>query len=126
MPKHGSYRAGGEDYMIPASPCPCCGARLDGATRVDGPGLRKGIPEPGALTVCLLCGEILVIGVGLVLAKPTAAQRAAAERNGVWALLEQMARTAMRLDRSRANGPSPRAMMRGTIPTINLVSRGRT
>ena len=46
-----------ETTEIASSPCPACGATLDRASPLNGVDL----PEPGALTVCSRCGELLCL-----------------------------------------------------------------
>lgn len=43
------------DFEIPASTCPSCGYRMDRAGNLTG----KGAPEPGDLTMCFGCAEVL-------------------------------------------------------------------
>ncbi len=53
---------------VPASPCPECGAVLDGAEADDG-----GLPNQGDFSVCVYCGCMSRYGVGLQLVRATAA-----------------------------------------------------
>lgn len=52
------------DFKLQASPCPRCGAMLDGAGTFAGP-IEP--PNPGDLTVCIYCAGLLRFGVGLAL-----------------------------------------------------------
>lgn len=91
----------GKDFKVPANPCPCCNAKLDAATGILGPGLEGGTPDVGCYTICYSCGEILIIGIGLVLLKLSPAQIADAKTDTRWDTLQKLSRAALRAQAKR-------------------------
>jgi hypothetical protein len=52
---------------LPISYCPTCKYEMDQATNVYG----GGVPDKGAFSVCLNCGQLLIFSDDLTLRKPT-------------------------------------------------------
>ena len=48
----------GVDRHMPSTVCLGCGEKIDGATKVSGVGEDDSSPDPGSITVCLMCGHI--------------------------------------------------------------------
>jgi hypothetical protein len=70
----------------PDNPCPSCGSELNAAT---GPaGLP---PDPGDISVCYDCGEILTFNDDLTSRKLTAREMIDLQRGLEWPLVERMA-----------------------------------
>jgi hypothetical protein len=58
--------------LTPKTNCPYCGAKLDAAT----PAYQKEIvPDPGSVSMCVMCCEWLVFTEDLKLRKPTPEER---------------------------------------------------
>lgn len=87
----------GVGWRMPESKCPWCGIKLNGAYQ---DGLKKDeaiAPNPGDVTVCIGCCEIIVFGKAYELLKPDyAAYREASKDKGV-----MMARAAVLSGRLR-------------------------
>jgi hypothetical protein len=60
----------GQDRHITPSACTNCGEILDGATSVG----CDGGPDPGDLTICIICGHLMVFDDNLKLRDPTGAE----------------------------------------------------
>jgi hypothetical protein len=60
----------GTPRRIAASQCLHCGETLDGATSID----MDDAPDPGDITVCLLCGHIMAFADDMTLREPTDAE----------------------------------------------------
>lgn len=57
------------DNVMPVSTCPHCGKQVDRAT-----GIGAHVPQPGAVSVCVSCAGISVIGDDMQLRLPTDAE----------------------------------------------------
>jgi hypothetical protein len=53
--------------LAQSSCCPYCEEILDGATRVGG---SAAVPEPGDVSVCLYCAQIIIFGADLLVRRP--------------------------------------------------------
>ena len=63
----------GESHRVPGCRCTSCHQLIDGAAAIDG----DFSPEPGCITVCLLCGHIMVYdGDPLTLRDPNSEEQA--------------------------------------------------
>ena len=58
-------------HILPASPCPTCGARNNAATCVSDDDAR---PATGDVTLCIECGELLVFDENVNPVLPTPEQ----------------------------------------------------
>lgn len=58
-------------YEIPETQCPACGARFDAVTAVR----YESMPEPGDLSVCIMCASVLRFGNDLSYELPDRAER---------------------------------------------------
>jgi len=58
----------GKDRHMPPTACLGCGVRIDGATHV---GEEDSAPDPGSITVCIMCGHIQAYDEGLQLRELT-------------------------------------------------------
>ena len=56
-------------YRLPESLCPECGYKLDAATCVEGDGANP--PDPGDVSYCLNCGQVLIYAENLSVRRPT-------------------------------------------------------
>ena len=70
------------------SACPCCGRKLDGATKTHGE--RKRGPKAGDLSLCVYCGEMLIFADDSYLREPTDEELVAVMLSPVWPEVEAM------------------------------------
>jgi hypothetical protein len=54
-------------HLMPVTPCPYCNVPNDAATNPEG---EDGPPNPGDVTICLSCGEFLLLDADLRTVKP--------------------------------------------------------
>jgi hypothetical protein len=59
-----------EDYIVPRSPCPYCGHKMDRAFVAD-PNGKDSEPKPGDITLCIRCGGAIVFDEQIQFRKPT-------------------------------------------------------
>lgn len=60
------------DYRVPMAHCLNCGHEIDGAYNPPVPGQEKSHrPEPGSITMCLYCGELMAFTDQLLLRELT-------------------------------------------------------
>jgi hypothetical protein len=82
------------DSRVPATHCPECGYRMDGATAAD---QENAMPAPGDVSVCLNCGQLLTFEDAMTLRKPKREEIGELMRNrNNWAIIEK-AQTYIRL-----------------------------
>jgi hypothetical protein len=60
-----------DDYRVPKSTCPDCGAEHGAAYGPDSGGEK---PKPGDISICVKCQAILIFGDKLMLRPPTEAE----------------------------------------------------
>lgn len=73
---------------LPSSPCTHCGKMMNDATSLDGDEDYR--PEPGNVTLCIYCCNIMVYADDLTLRDPTAAEIETMKQTGEWAYVEHM------------------------------------
>lgn len=76
-----------------ASKCPVCREVLDGATDF----FKAHVPEPGAVSVCGYCGQLLIFAEDLTVRIPTALELREIQASQTWPLLKRMIATVYRL-----------------------------
>lgn len=74
-------------FEMPKEHCPCCGHHFDRASNVSDPPHH---PEPGDVTVCFYCLEILIVGEGLSARLPTPEELAEMQQGPEWTTIEKI------------------------------------
>lgn len=76
----------GDPIVTPEEACPCCGYKMN---RLSGIG-HDNKPEPGSLTICMYCSEVLILGPDLKMVKPTESELAEIKSLSVWNQLQHI------------------------------------
>jgi hypothetical protein len=69
---------------VPESKCPHCGEKLTHASPIDG----EGGPEPGNISLCCMCGEVLLFDQELRMVPIPEAELAELKANEAWKKIE--------------------------------------